>query len=129
MKRPIYETRPQTEARPYPKSSNDLQQPLLYDTPQEPLQVEVLRLKPVANRGNLKAFVDVSLSLPEGKWLIRDCRIIQQPEQRPYVSLPQKEYHDRLGNLCYVPLVSPPEPIRTAICEAILKAWEVYQRG
>jgi hypothetical protein len=127
MKRPIYETRPPTEARPYPNSGNDLQQLQLYDTPCA-LQVEVLRLKPV-NRGNLKAFVDVSLSLPEGKWLIRDCRIIQQPEQRPYVSLPQKEYHDRLGNLCYVPLVSPPEPIRTAICEAILKAWEVYLHG
>lgn len=127
MRRLIYETRPQPKARPYPNST--LQQPTLEYTPLELPQVEVLRLKPVAQRGNLQAFADVCVNLPEGKWTIRDCRIIQQPEQCPYVSMPQKEFHDRFGNLRYVPLVSPPEPIREAICTAVLNAWEAYQHG
>lgn len=127
MRRLIYETRPRTEARPYP--NNLLQQPTLQYTLFEPLQVEVLRLKPVFNRGNLKAFADVRVRLAEGDWTIRDCRVIQQPEQRPYVSLPQREYHDRQGNLCYVTLVNPPDAIAEAIRRAVLTAWEAYDHG
>jgi DNA-binding cell septation regulator SpoVG len=49
----------------------------------EPLTVA--RIRPVTNRGNLHAFLDVRI----GQLILCSLRIIQQPGQRPWVSLPQ----------------------------------------
>jgi len=91
--------------------------------------VEVLRLVPVHNRGNLQAFADVRVETPIGIFIFRRCRVIQQPGQRAYVSLPQEEWTGRDGKRGYTTLIAPPDTISEAIHEAILEAWEVSRRG
>lgn len=83
---------------------------------QAPRPPAVLEVKPLENAGNLRAFATVKL----GAVVIRSCRIIQQPNQRPWVSLPQQKSGER-----YYPVV---EIVRRELLDqvraAILEAWE-----
>ena len=51
------------------------------------LEVSVLELIPLSDRGNLKAYADVKV----GPWIVRKCRLIRQEGQKPYVHLPQRK--------------------------------------
>ena len=41
--------------------------------------IEVLALRPLPHAGNLKAFASVRV----GDVIVHDCRVVQQPNQRP----------------------------------------------
>lgn len=123
---------PPHEARGVHESASQsvsAQATLFHDTPSDGVQVEVLRIVPVANRGNLQAFADVKLSTPLGAFIFRRCRVIQQPNQRAYVSLPQEEWTGRNGKRGYTTLITPPDAIAEVIYTAILQAWEVFRHG
>lgn len=131
MKHPnVNVNNPPHEARGVHESASrsvSKQATLFNDTPS--VSVEVLRIAPVHNRGNLQAFADVRVETPLGTFIFRRCRVIQQPGQRAYVSLPQEEWTGRDGKRGYTTLVTPPDTISEAIQEAILEAWEVGRRG
>jgi DNA-binding cell septation regulator SpoVG len=82
--------------------------------------VEVVALKPLNNKGNLRAFASVRL----GGVVINNCRIIQQLGQRAWVSLPQQEYTTRAGERRYAPVVELNDNLKKQVCEAVLTAWE-----
>jgi DNA-binding cell septation regulator SpoVG len=80
-------------------------------------RVTVLSLRPLTGAGNLHAYADVEI---DGRFVIRSCRVIQQPGQRAYVSGPQEQRDGR-----YWPLVIFRDPaLKEAVCRAVLDAWE-----
>ena len=51
--------------------------------------VRIESIKPISNAGNLRAFATVNIA---DKLRISDVRIIAQPNQRPWVSMPSRAY-------------------------------------
>lgn len=76
-------------------------------------QISVVGIRPQRNMGNLRAFVEVKI----GEITIADCRIIQQPGQRAYVSGPQKQVDGR-----YLPLVKMTANLRERVQTVVLSA-------
>lgn len=83
---------------------------------QPPTPIEVLNIRPCGGGGNLRAFATVRV----GALVIADCRIVQQPGQRPWVSMPVRERGGRF--LPIVRIVS--DSLKTRINEVVLAAWE-----
>ncbi len=85
--------------------------------------VKVLKVTPIPNGGNLKAYAAVQVGL----WTIHGVRIVQQPGQRPWVSLPQTEGKpDSRGKRTWWPVVEcEDKALQRAIEAAVLKAWGV----
>lgn len=52
--------------------------------------VEVLDIHPIPGAGNLHAFATVRV----GPWILHSIRIVQQPGQRAWISLPQQQGRD-----------------------------------
>jgi DNA-binding cell septation regulator SpoVG len=78
--------------------------------------IEVLEVRRIIGEGNLRAFAAVRL----GAVVIRGCRIVQQPGQKAWVSLPQQKSGDR-----YYPVVEiTRKELLDQVREAILEAWE-----
>ena len=85
------------------------------------MNITVENLRKLDGSGNLKAFVSVNIG---GKLTIHSCRIIQQPNQQPWVSLPQREWTDKDGNKHFAPLIEVSDKVKSAIQEAVLSTWE-----
>ena len=85
------------------------------------MNITVENLRKLDGSGNLKAFVSVNIG---GKLTIHSCRIIQQPNQQPWVSLPQREWTDKDGNKHFAPLIEVSDKVKNAIQEAVLSTWE-----
>jgi len=83
------------------------------------MSVEILNLRPVQNRGNLKAFADIKI----GEILIRSFRVVQQPGRRPWVSPPVESWEGDDGQRHYKRLVVLPEDLGEEVSRAILAAW------
>ena len=91
---------------------------VLRDSGQGP-SIAVEKIRRVA-KGNLKAFASVHMG---GKFRIHSLRIVQQPGQAAWVSLPQSEWTDREGKTRYSPIIELPNNVKEAISEAVLKEW------
>lgn len=85
----------------------------------KPPKVSVVALRKLS-QGNLKAFVSVKV----GPLTVHDFRVIQQPGQRAYVSVPQRSYQDAEGKTKYSPALEMPEVWKTAIQAAVLDAFD-----
>jgi DNA-binding cell septation regulator SpoVG len=87
-----------------------------------PTALEVLEVKPVTGRGNLKAFARVRL----GAVVIHGCRVIQQPGQKAWVALPQvpaRAKADGSGAGWY-PVIEITNPeLLARVRAAVLEAW------
>lgn len=86
------------------------------------VRVEKIHL---VGKGSLRAFADVRVE-PLG-WVIRGFRIIQQPGQKAWVSVPQREYRDN-GHRKYAQEVLMSKAHRQRVEEIILNEWE-KQKG
>ena len=82
--------------------------------------VETLKVIPVPKGGNLKAYATVRA----GPWTIHGIRVVQQPGQRPWVSLPQAEGKpDSSGKRTWWPVIEcADKALKQAIETAVLKA-------
>ena len=90
------------------------------------MNIIVESIKELTDSGNLKAFVTVSIN---DKLKINGCRIIQQPGQAAWVSLPQNNWVDPKGNKKYFPVIELSEKVKNAIYDAILAAWQEERNG
>jgi DNA-binding cell septation regulator SpoVG len=63
--------------------------------------VTVESIKPITGAGNLRAFAVISVA---GKLRISDVRVIQQPDQKPWVSMPSRAY-EKDGQRKWSPIV------------------------
>lgn len=82
--------------------------------------IEVTRIIPI-RRGSLQAFATILL---DGKMRINSLRIIKQPNQAAWVSLPQSEKLNEDGSKSYYPIIEVEPDIKDAIQNAVLAAWE-----
>ena len=55
-----------------------------------PYSVTCLQIRPVKTPGNLRAFADVQI----GPLVVTGCRVVQQPGQAAWVSMPQAQADD-----------------------------------
>lgn len=76
------------------------------------MEIRVLNVT-AAGQANLRAFAVVRI----GEITIHDCKVIQQPGQRAYVTGPQKQVGDR-----WFPLVSMSSELRERVQAAVLEA-------
>ena len=79
-----------------------------------------VNIKRLNGTGNLRAFVSVTIN---DKLTIHSCRIIQQPGQAAWVSLPQREWSTPQGEKRFAPLIELPERVKNAIQETVLNIW------
>lgn len=79
-----------------------------------------LRCRP-GNGKPLKAFADVEL---DNGMVIREFRIIQEPNQRPQIASPQLSWKDPLSSqIKYKTIVTFPNQLKGEIDLLILNAW------
>ena len=76
--------------------------------------------------GNLKAFCSVDIG---GRIKLHGCRIVQQPEQLAWPSLPQSEWADSEGNRRFFPVVELPKHVEHLVKKAILRGWEEFEHA
>jgi DNA-binding cell septation regulator SpoVG len=80
------------------------------------MEITVKSIYRLQGNRNLKGFATVE----SGPWTIRDCRVIQQPGQHAYVTLPQHEAPD--GR--FYPLIQCQDiDLKQAIQSAVLRVW------
>jgi DNA-binding cell septation regulator SpoVG len=96
----------------------------LWDLPTPPAsRIEVLTLV-AAGPGNLKALASVRIG---PSLVVHKCRVIQQPGQRAWVSMPQECWDGEDGRAHYTALVELSGTLRTRVEAAILQ--EAQRQG
>lgn len=85
----------------------------------ENFPVVVDRIFPVRAEGNLRAFANVVI----GGIKINSCRVVQQPGQQAWVSMPQREYVDKEGIKKYAPVVELPDELKQSVSALVLSAF------
>ena len=73
-------------------------------------------------RGNLKAFADVSIPSEFGEVAIRGFRVIQEGNERPWVGFPSSSYMKN-GQVVRSPLLQLGPALRRQVAEAVLEAY------
>lgn len=89
--------------------------------------VIIENLRRITGKGNLRAFCDVRIPTPRGDWVIRGCRIIQQPRQMAWFSLPIASWRDENGKTCFKTMLEIPARLKKKIGKAALKAYSEIQ--
>ena len=84
------------------------------------VRVDVVKIRPIQGKGNLLAFASIQIA---GKLILNDCRLIQQPGQKAWVSPPQNQYTDKEGKTKYTPLAEWPKEWNEAIEAAVSSAY------
>ena len=83
------------------------------------MDIEILDIRPVI-RGNLRAFADVQV----GAFELHGLRIIQQPNQRPFIHFPMVEY-EQGGQRLYAPVIRLHDAkLEKDIKAKVLAAWQ-----
>ena len=86
-----------------------------------PLEIVVSDIKRLDGTGSLRAFLTVNIN---DKLKIHSCRIVQQPGQAAWFSLPQREWRDGAGDRHFAPVVELQPEVKEAIQEEVLRVWE-----
>ena len=83
-------------------------------------RVSVVRLTPTPRAGNLRALATVKI----GPLVIHGCRVVQQPGQSAWVSMPTRQ--DDAGR--WFPIVTTDDDtIKDAVKATLLAAWADWQ--
>jgi len=83
--------------------------------PDDKLHVELRRLE----RGQLKAFADVTIPTALGEITIRGFRVVQKDGDSPWVALPTTSYSSN-GSQVNKPLIDVARGVKQRLSEAIL---------
>jgi hypothetical protein len=82
--------------------------------------IEILDLRRVENAGNVRTFV----SLRIGGVTLRGCKIVQQPGQRPWLAMPDRQWTAADGKVKYSAIVELTATLKQRVGEVALAAWE-----
>lgn len=80
-----------------------------------PYSVTCLQIRPVKTQGNLRAFADVQI----GPLVVTGCRVVQQPNQAAWVSMPQAQADDGRFFPC---LRTDDDDLRRNVKDRVLRA-------
>jgi DNA-binding cell septation regulator SpoVG len=84
--------------------------------------VTIENIKPISNAGNLRAFANITIG--DNKIRISDVRVIQQPNQRAWVSMPSRAYEQN-GQRKWAPIVElVDENLKKEVSDAVLAEFE-----
>jgi len=87
--------------------------------------IKVDSIKPINGAGNLRAFATVTIN---DKVKISDVRIVQQPNQAAWVSMPTREYKNKDGQRKWSNIVEIlDEQLKKQIEAAVLAEFEKLQ--
>lgn len=86
------------------------------------MDIEVLQVRLQSSEKPLKAFVDINFD----GLVIRDFKVIQQPESKAYVAAPQTVWKGQQGKTNFKPIISMPNAMKWQVESAILAE---YQRA
>ena len=81
-------------------------------------EIRVLKVKKI-EKGALQAFVDVEI----GEVHIKGFRVVQQPGQSAWVSVPQTE-QVKNGTKRYFSLIELPNDLKRKVQDVVLEAWK-----
>jgi len=82
-------------------------------------RIKVLEIRQIEN-GNLKAFVKLKIC----DVVFHDFRIVQQPNQKAWVSAPVSSWVDEAGLRRYKTIVEFPQELKREIKDVVLSAWK-----
>lgn len=86
------------------------------------MEVTVGQFKPTTKEGNLKTWVNIII----GGVQINECKIIQQPGQRAFVAMPDREYQQPDGKKAYYPIVKLTDELKDKVRDVVIPAWEEF---
>jgi len=87
--------------------------------------IEVLNIQKITGKGALKGFATIRIGEAE----IRDLRIVQQDNQKPWVGSPCYVWRDDEGKSHYKPLIIFPEKLKGDIEAAVLAEYFESDEG
>jgi DNA-binding cell septation regulator SpoVG len=87
------------------------------------MNVEVVAIRPLTNSGDLRAFVSIKID----NITTHDLRIVQQPGQRVWISMPTREYRQHEQRR-FSPVVELSESPKYEVSRIVLAAWQGGQR-
>ena len=79
--------------------------------------ITVIKIQPLTNTGNLRAFADVRI----GPVTIKGFRVVQQPGQQGWVSVPQQQNRD---GKYYNTVLFDDKALLDRVRATVLSAWE-----
>ena len=82
------------------------------------MEIRVIKIKKI-EKGALQAFAEVQI----GQVQIKGFRVVKQPNQSAWVSVPQVEYV-KDGEKRYFNLIDLPNDLKRKVQDAVLVAWE-----
>lgn len=82
--------------------------------------IAVLDIRPMQGAGNIRA----CLSIRIGAVTIHGCKIVQQPGQRAWLAMPERQWQDAGGKKHYSPTVELSSDLKKRVNEIVLAAWE-----
>jgi hypothetical protein len=82
--------------------------------------IEVVAIKPIAGGGSAKAFVTVRV----GGITIKECKIVQQAGQRPWLAPPDRPWTGSDGKPRYARLVELDKDLHERVTAAVLQEWK-----
>jgi DNA-binding cell septation regulator SpoVG len=75
-------------------------------------------------RGQLRAFCDVTLSFEHGELTLKGCRVIQKDGQEPWIAFPTNSY-EKDGKTINKPVLEFSQTLRRMITTAILAEYDL----
>lgn len=81
--------------------------------------IEVLDVRRVENVGNVRAY----LSLRIGGVTIHGCKVVQQPGQRPWLAMPDRQWTAPDGKVRYTTVIELTNSLKRLVSDTLLAGW------
>lgn len=88
--------------------------------PPSAAEIEVLDIRHVQKPGNVQAFVSVRL----GGVTVHGAKIVQQPGQRPWLAMPDKQWAGDDGKPRYTAVIELSPALKKRVADAVLASWD-----
>lgn len=87
--------------------------------------IELADIRLLNKEGNVRAFLTIRL----GGVTIKDCKVVQQPGQRAWAAMPDRQYLDASGSKRWTPVVELTPELRRRVCDFVAEYWEQNYPG
>ena len=84
------------------------------------MDIEISDVRLITSGSTVKAFPTVRA----GRWTIRDCKIVQQPGQQPWLALPSREYTAPDSSKRWSNIVELARDDKQRLSDAVIRLWE-----
>ena len=81
--------------------------------------IELLDIRLLNRESNVRAFLTIRI----GGVTIKDCKVVQQPGQRAWASMPDRQYLDSSGSKRWTPIVELSPELRSRVNAVVAEHW------